>query len=236
MIAVSNLRKTFLSGDEQVQALRGVDLEIEKGECTFIVGPSGSGKSTLLYLMAALDRPTSGSISIDGCELTEMKEVEQDAFRRAKIGFVFQQFNLIPNLDAVGNVLLPFIPTGIDEVLVARAKFLLQQVGLGHRMGHRPSRLSGGQQQRVAIARALVKEPVVLLADEPTGNLDRNGGDEIFEILREQQRSRGLTLVVVTHDRRFIQDRDHVIEIQDGKIATSEDGLFDREPVVYNPA
>lgn len=236
MIAASNLRKSFTSGEETVLALRGVDLEIHKGECAFIVGPSGSGKSTLLYLLAALDRPTSGSIAIDGRALTQMSEPEQDAFRRAKIGFVFQQFNLIPNLDAVGNVLLPFIPTGIDAELEARAKDLLKQVGLGHRLGHRPSRLSGGQQQRVAIARALVKEPVVLLADEPTGNLDRKGGDEIFEILREQQRARELTLVVVTHDRRFIKDGDRVIEIQDGEIAPADDRLHDRSPIVYNPA
>ncbi len=218
MIAVSNLHKSFTSGEEQIEALRGVDLEIHRGECTFIVGPSGSGKSTLLYLMAALDRPTSGSITIDGHSLTDMSEGEQDAFRRARIGFVFQQFNLIPNLDAVGNVLLPFIPTGIDAGLEAKARLLLEKVGLGHRLKHRPARLSGGQQQRVAIARALVKDPVVLLADEPTGNLDSKGGDEIFHILRELQREQGLTLVVVTHDRRFIRDGDHVIEIQDGKI------------------
>ncbi len=218
MIAVSNLHKSFVSGEERIEALRGVDLDIHRGECTFIVGPSGSGKSTLLYLMAALDRPTSGSITIDGHALTEMSEAEQDAFRRARIGFVFQQFNLIPNLDAVGNVLLPFIPTGIDAGLEAKARLLLEKVGLGHRLKHRPARLSGGQQQRVAIARALVKDPVVLLADEPTGNLDSKGGDEIFHILRELQREQGLTLVVVTHDRRFIRDGDHVIEIQDGKI------------------
>ncbi len=218
MIRVSNLKKSFQSGDELVEALRGVDLEIERGSCTFIVGPSGSGKSTLLYLLGALDEPSSGEISIEGQTVTAMSETDRDHFRRSRIGFVFQQFNLIPNLDAVGNVLLPFIPTGLNRTLRNKAVGLLEDVGLGHRLRHRPSRLSGGQQQRVAIARALVKDPAILLADEPTGNLDHKGADEIFEILRREQRVHGRTLVVVTHDRRFIREGDRVIEILDGKI------------------
>jgi putative ABC transport system ATP-binding protein len=218
MIRVTEVNKTFRSGDEDVRALRGVSLEVPRGACSFIVGPSGSGKSTLLYLIGALDNPTSGTITIDGETVTAMKEVQQDVVRRQKLGFIFQQFNLIPNLSAVGNVLLPFIPLGLSPALEAKAKDLLGQVGLGHRLGHKPSRLSGGQQQRVAIARALIKDPVVLLADEPTGNLDRKGGDEIFDLLREQQEKRGCTLVVVTHDRRFIRPGDLVLEIQDGLI------------------
>jgi putative ABC transport system ATP-binding protein len=220
MILVSDLRKTYQSGEEQIHALRGVSFEVPTGAFTFIVGPSGSGKSTLLYLLGALDTPTSGKIAIDDSDLTAMKEVEQDVVRRKKLGFIFQQFNLIHNLTAVGNVLLPFIPVGASDELRGKAEDLLKQVGLGHRMSHKPSKLSGGQQQRVAIARALIKDPTVLLADEPTGNLDRKGGDEIFELLRQQQEKRGCTLVVVTHDRRFIRPHDRVLEIQDGLIAS----------------
>jgi len=219
MIRVSDVRKTFRSGEEDVQALRGVSFEVPRGAFFFIVGPSGSGKSTLLYLLGALDNPTSGAITIDGQTLTGMNEVQQDLFRRQKLGFIFQQFNLIPNLTAAGNVVLPFIPVGISPAIHAKAEDLLRQVGLGNRVRHKPSKLSGGQQQRVAIARALIKDPIVLLADEPTGNLDRKGGDEIFDLLREQQEKRGCTLVVVTHDRRFIRKSDQVLEIQDGLIS-----------------
>jgi putative ABC transport system ATP-binding protein len=218
MIRVSDLRKLYQSGEEQIHALRGVSFEVPTGAFTFIVGPSGSGKSTLLYLLGALDAPTSGSIAIDDSVLTSMKEEQQDSVRRKKLGFIFQQFNLIPNLTAVGNVLLPFIPLGVSDEQRGKAEELLRQVGLGHRFSHKPSKLSGGQQQRVAIARALVKDPILLLADEPTGNLDRKGGDEIFELLRQQQEKRGCTLLVVTHDRRFIRPGDQVLEIQDGLI------------------
>jgi putative ABC transport system ATP-binding protein len=218
MIRVSDVRKSFRSGDEEIHALRGVSFDVPPGACSFFVGPSGSGKSTLLYLMAALDRPTSGTIAIDGENITAMSEVEQDVFRRQKIGFVFQQFNLIHNLSAVDNVLLPFIPRGLTPTCHAKAEDILRQVGLGHRLKHKPTKLSGGQQQRVAIARALIKDPAVLLADEPTGNLDHKGGDEIFALLREQQEKRGCTLIVVTHDRRFIRPDDHVVEIEDGRI------------------
>jgi putative ABC transport system ATP-binding protein len=218
MICVSDVKKSFRTGDEEIEALRGVTFGVPPGACSFFVGPSGSGKSTLLYLLGALDRPSSGAISIDGQEITSMNEVDQDVFRRNKIGFVFQQFNLIHNLSAVENVLLPFIPRGLTPNCRTQAEDVLRQVGLGHRLKHKPSKLSGGQQQRVAIARALIKDPVVLLADEPTGNLDHKGGDEIFALLREQQEKRGCTLVVVTHDRRFIQSDDHVVEIEDGRI------------------
>jgi putative ABC transport system ATP-binding protein len=220
MIRVTDLRKCYISGEEQVHALQGVSFEVPKGSFTFIVGPSGSGKSTLLYLLAALDSPTSGSITIEENVLTSMNEKQHDTVRRQKLGFIFQQFNLIHNLTAVGNVLLPFIPLGVSDECRTKAQDLLRQVGLGHRFSHKPSKLSGGQQQRVAIARALVKDPILLLADEPTGNLDRKGGDEIFELLRELQEMRGCTLVVVTHDRRFIRPGDQVLEIQDGLIVS----------------
>jgi putative ABC transport system ATP-binding protein len=214
MIEAANVHKSFLTGEETVEALRGVTFEVPRESCTFVVGPSGSGKSTLLYLLGALDRPSSGTIRVDGQDVTAMTEADQDNFRRSKVGFVFQSFNLIGNLDCVGNVLLPYIPMGITPELTEKAESLLRQVGMGERLRHRPKQLSGGQQQRVAIARALVKDPVVLLADEPTGNLDRAGGDEIVRLLRDRKK----TLVIVTHDRRFIREGDHVLEIEDGRV------------------
>lgn len=218
MIEAVDVHKSFIAGEETVEALRGVTFLVPPDSCTFVVGPSGSGKSTLLYLLGALDRPTSGTIRVEGRDVTAMSEPEQDDFRRSKVGFVFQSFNLISNLDCVGNVLLPYIPQGVTPELQAKAEALLHQVGMGDRMRHRPQQLSGGQQQRVAIARALVKDPVLLLADEPTGNLDRNGGDEIVRLLR----SRKKTLVIVTHDRRFIGPGDIVLEIEDGRLKNAD--------------
>jgi putative ABC transport system ATP-binding protein len=222
MIDVVDVRKTFRSGDQEVEALRGVSCRVPRGRCAFIVGPSGSGKSTLLYLLGALDRPTRGAIWIDTHELTAMSEAEQNAYRRDQIGFIFQSFNLIGNLTAVDNVLVPFLPRGITPVLRRKAAALLTDVGLGGRLDHRPRQLSGGEQQRVAIARALIKDPVLLLADEPTGELDSKTGDEIYRILRRLQSERQSTLVVVTHDRRFITPDDLVLEIQDGRLRTDE--------------
>ena len=214
MIEAIDVRMSFKSGDETIEALRGVTFQVPKGACAFIVGPSGSGKSTLLYLLGALDRPTSGVIRVEGEDVTAMTEAEQDVYRRNKVGFVYQSFNLIANLSSLDNVLLPYIPLGITPSLRAKAADLLKQVGMGNRMRHRPSQLSGGQQQRVAIARALVKDPVLILADEPTGNLYRVGGDEILQLLRDRKK----TLVIVTHDRRFITPGDLVLEIEDGQL------------------
>lgn len=218
MIEVDNVRKTFQSGDRSVEALRGLSCRIERGRCAFIVGPSGSGKSTLLYLLGALDEPTSGTIHVDGRSLTEMSEAQQNAYRRDEVGFIFQSFNLIGNLTAVENVLIPFMPKGLTADLRRKACDLLSEVGLGHRLDHRPRQLSGGEQQRVAIARALIKDPLVVLADEPTGELDSRTGDEIYRILRDLQARRQTTLVVVTHDRRFITSDDMVLEIEDGRL------------------
>jgi len=218
MIEVSKVRKSFKSGDRWVEILRGVSCQIPKGRFAFIVGPSGSGKSTLLYLMGALDHPTSGTITIDGQTLTSMTEAEQNAYRRDRVGFIFQSFNLIKNLSAVENVVVPFLPTGVTAEHRRRASSLLTTVGLGDRLHHRPYQLSGGEQQRVAIARALIKQPLVVLADEPTGELDRKTGDEIYRILRKLQAEQETTLVVVTHDRRFIRPDDLVLEIEDGEL------------------
>ena len=218
MIEVRDVHKSFHSGAGKVEALRGITCSVPKGRFAFIVGPSGSGKSTLLYLMGALDRPTSGTIAVEGQDLTAMGEAEQNVYRRDKIGFIFQAFNLIGNLTSVENVLVPFLPRGVTADQRERAAKLLNDVGLGHRLGHRPRQLSGGEQQRVAIARALVKDPVVVLADEPTGELDSRSGDEIYKILRGLQAQRQRTLVVVTHDRRFIRPDDLVLEIEDGHL------------------
>jgi putative ABC transport system ATP-binding protein len=218
MIEAIDVRKTFQSGDEVVEALRGVTFRLLPRACAFIVGPSGSGKSTLLYLLAALDSPTSGTIRVAERDLTGMSESRRDDYRRTQMGFIYQSFNLINNLSALDNVLLPYIPAGITPELRSKASRLLEQVGLGHRMKLRPRQLSGGEQQRVAIARALIKDPIVIFADEPTGNLDRAGGDRIIQLLRERQRAENCTLVIVTRDRRFITRDDIVLEIEDRRL------------------
>ncbi|HWE39389.1 MAG TPA: ABC transporter ATP-binding protein [Isosphaeraceae bacterium] len=218
MIEVHDVRKSFKSGDRTVEALRGITCKIPRGRCAFIVGPSGSGKSTLLYLLGALDRPTSGTIVVEDRDLTAMTDAEQDAYRRDKVGFIYQAFNLINNLSAVDNALVSYIPRGVTPELRRKAAELLTEVGLGDRLDHRPRQLSGGEMQRVAIARALIKDPVLVLADEPTGELDSKTGDEIYRILRRLQREHQSTLVVVTHDRRFITPDDLVLEIQDGHL------------------
>ena len=216
MIETHDVTKSYRSGEGVMEILHGVSLSIPAGQCAFIVGPSGSGKSTLLHLIGAMDQPTKGRVVIDGQDLTTMTEPQKDLFRRDKIGIIFQAFNLVGNLTALENVLVPFLPRGITPELRDRAKAMLTKVGLGHRLTHRPIQMSGGEQQRVAIARALVKNPQVVLADEPTGQLDTRTGEDVFRILRELQRELGTTLVVVTHDRRFIQPQDLVLEIEDG--------------------
>jgi putative ABC transport system ATP-binding protein len=223
MIEVSDIHKSFKSGDRWVEVLKGVSCRIPKGRFAFIVGPSGSGKSTLLYLMGALDLPSKGTISVQNQDLTRMTETEQNAYRRDQVGFIFQSFNLIKNLSAVQNVVVPFLPTGVTAEHRQKASDLLTAVGLGDRLDHRPWQLSGGEQQRIAIARALIKDPILVLADEPTGELDRKTGDEIYKILRKLQAERQTTLVVVTHDRRFIRPDDLVLEIEDGLLKASEE-------------
>jgi putative ABC transport system ATP-binding protein len=223
MIEVRNVHKSYKSGSRRVEALRGISCRIERGRFAFIVGPSGSGKSSLLYLMGALDRPTSGQIVVDGEELGRMSETRQNGYRRDQIGFIFQSFNLISNLTALENVLIPFMPRGVTIEQRRRAAGLMAEVGLADRVDHRPYQLSGGEQQRVAIARALVKKPILILADEPTGELDSKTGDEIYTILRRLQYGSNTTLVVVTHDRRFITPDDLVLEIQDGQLASGHD-------------
>ena len=219
-INVSNVVKTYRRGVDEVRALRGLTCQIPQGRLSFIVGPSGSGKSSLLYLFGGLDRPDSGDISVFGRPLTEFTHRERDEFRRREVGFIFQNFNLLGNLSAVDNVLVPFLPQGISADLRRQAVELLTQVGLAKRLDHRPNQLSGGEQQRVAIARALLKRPLLVLGDEPTGELDSTSGAEIYRHLRQLRDQHGSTIVVVTHDRSHIEPGDFVLTIRDGTLKT----------------
>lgn len=216
MISVRNLKKVYPTA----VALRGVDMDIQDNEWVSIMGPSGSGKSTLLNILGGLDYPTEGSVSYDGKEITSMKEEELAVFRRENIGFVFQQSYLIPYLTALENVMLAqYFHSIVDE---EEAKEALARVGLGHRLHHRPSELSGGEQQRVCIARALINSPKILLADEPTGNLDRENTRMILELLRELHKNEGFTIVLVTHDPYVAQWGGRLLTMEDGRIIKDE--------------
>jgi len=217
VIQVRNLWKTIESGTRRVEILRGIDLEVPRGEFLTIVGPSGSGKSTLLGLVAGLDAPTSGSIAIDGQEITGLREDDMAVLRGRKIGFVFQSYHLIPTLTAEENVLLPLELTGAGNGR-KRARELLEQVGLGERREHYPVQLSGGEQQRVALARAFSARPPILLADEPTGNLDSENGHMVLEALVALNRRESTTLVLVTHDVELTRHADRTITMRDGQI------------------
>ncbi len=216
---VTALTKKYRIGQEIVTALDRVDLTVKQGEFLCILGTSGSGKSTLLHLMAGLERPTKGDISINGKTLSGMKEKDMALFRRKHMGFVFQSYNLIPTMTALENVSLPLIFDGSDtRERVGKARELLIQLGLKDRFRHKPQEMSGGQQQRVSIARALVNNPRILFADEPTGNLDSKTTKEIMEILREKVSQSGLTLVMVTHDNELAEYADRCIYMVDGMI------------------
>jgi putative ABC transport system ATP-binding protein len=216
-VSCSDLRRRFGEGQAAVDALRGVTLELPKGELTGIVGPSGSGKSTLMHLLAGLDRPTSGKVWIDGTEITSLDDGDLTQLRRDKLGFVFQFFNLVPVLNAEENLALPVRIAGRD-VDRRWVDDLLATVGLTDRRTHRPSELSGGQQQRVAIARALVTRPAVVFADEPTGNLDSKSGADVLDLLRKSVDELGQTVVMVTHDPRVASYADRVLVLADGQI------------------
>ena len=218
MILLDQVSKTYDLATSQVHALRDVSLEIAAGAFAFVLGPSGSGKSTLLYVIGALDQPTKGQVKVDGRQIDQLPRRERNAFRRDEVGFVFQNFNLLNNLCALDNVLVPFLPGGISSDLRDRATALLEEVGLGNRLDHRPSQLSGGEQQRVALARALLKQPKLVLADEPAGELDSVTGAEVFGYLRKLQQQHGATVVVVTHNERYLEPDDLVIRLADGRI------------------
>ncbi len=218
-VELKDVAKSHRLGTTEVQALRGVTAEIPAGSFTFIVGPSGSGKSSLLYLIGALDEPSRGEIVVGGRRLQKFTAPERDQYRREEVGFVFQSFNLLANLTAVENVLVPYMPRGISAELRARAVQLLSDVKLSHRLDHRPNQLSGGEQQRIAIARAILKRPKLVLADEPTGELDSVTGAEVFGHLRRLHEEPRTTVVVVTHDQRYLTDTDNILRLQDGKLA-----------------
>ena len=220
MIDVRDVTKVHRRGSLEVHALRGVTCQIPAGSFAFILGPSGSGKSTLLYLLGALDEPSSGVIEVNGRQLGTMTTRERDRFRREEAGFIFQSFNLLSNLSALDNVLAPFLPRGVSAAQRAEAMSLLERLGLGDRWSHRPNQLSGGEQQRVAIARALLKRPKLVLADEPTGELDSENSAAILTALRVLCREQGSTVVIVTHEQEHIQPGDCVIRIRDGRVAS----------------
>lgn len=224
-VEVTGLTREYLMGGEPLTVLRGVSLAVEHGEIVCVMGPSGSGKSTLLNIVGGLDRPTSGSVVIDGEDLSAMDDERLAVYRRRQVGFVFQSFNLIPTMTARRNVELPLVFAGASpEERAGRAAAALESVGLGHRIDHRPTELSGGEQQRVAIARAVVNEPSIMLADEPTGNLDTRTGLEILELMREMNAA-GRTLLITTHDRSIAESvADRIITIVDGSIETIEQG------------
>ena len=219
LIQAENLTKIYGSGDTAVTALGHVNLKVETGEFVAVMGPSGCGKSTLLHLLGGLDRPSEGGVSIDGTAIADMKDDDLTKLRRRKMGFIFQFFNLIPVLNAVENASLPVTLDGVKPPEAKkRAAEWLTRFGLGDRLTSRPDQLSGGQQQRVAVARALVAEPALILADEPTGNLDTRSGDEIAALLRQVTKEYGRTVVMVTHDPRIAAYADRIIFLKDGKI------------------
>ncbi len=224
MIDIENITKVYQMGEVEVHALRGVSLQIEQGEWVAIMGPSGSGKSTLMHIIGCLDVPTSGIYALDGVEVGDMDQNQLAAIRNQQIGFVFQTFNLLARTSALKQVMLPMqyyrngarIPA--DERR-CRAEEALEMVGLGERMDHQPTELSGGQQQRVAIARALVNNPAIIMADEPTGNLDSKSGAEVMEIFHRLHREKGITIVMVTHDEDIGAQAGRIVRLFDGRIA-----------------
>ncbi len=221
VITIKELTKVYTMGEYKVRALNGVTLSIYEGDFLSIMGPSGSGKSTMMNMLGALDKPTSGTYLLDGTDVSNLSEDDLAEVRNRKIGFVFQSFNLLPRTAALQQVELPLIYAG-GRQRAKKAQEALEMVGLGDRLDHKPSELSGGQQQRVAIARALVNEPAIILADEPTGNLDSKSGTEVMQIFQQLNRERGITVVFVTHDPWIARHTHRVVTLADGKIVRDE--------------
>lgn len=224
IVRVTNVTKTFRMGKVEVQALKGVDLEIPKGHYISIMGPSGSGKSTLFNMIGGLDKPTTGRVYIDEVDIAQLDAYELAWLRCRKIGYIFQTFNIIQVMTALENVTLPMVFAGTgSDAAVEKGMALLELVGLAERFNHKPNELSGGQQQRVAIARSLANDPAIILADEPTGNLDLTTGEEIITLLKTLSRERGVTVISATHDFKMLNVSDQVVWIRDGRIDKIED-------------
>ncbi|MGE4505663.1 MAG: ABC transporter ATP-binding protein [Desulfovibrionaceae bacterium] len=223
IVRVIDVKKTFTMGKIEVQALKGVDLEIFAGEYISIMGPSGSGKSTLFNMIGGLDKPSEGKVFIDEVDIAQLDAYELAWLRNRKIGYIFQTFNIIPVMTALENVTLPMTFAGMNsDEATEKGIELLKLVGLGQRYGHKPLELSGGQQQRVAIARSLANDPAIILADEPTGNLDLSTGEEIIELLKRLSSERGVTIISATHDYKMLNVSDRVVWISDGRVAKVE--------------
>ncbi len=222
VVLAQNLTKMYKMGDVEVHALRGLSLQINKGEVVAIVGPSGSGKSTLMNILGCLDHPTSGSYLLDGEEVSSLRDDQLANIRNRKVGFIFQSFNLLGRQTALSNVELPLRYAGTSAGRKEKAREALIAVGLESRINHKPTELSGGQQQRVAIARALVNNPAIIMADEPTGNLDSKVGQEIIDLLLNLNKERGTTLIIVTHDPRVADQAQRIIRVRDGVVEEQE--------------
>jgi ABC-type lipoprotein export system ATPase subunit len=229
IVRTSGLTRVYGRGRNETTALAGVDVAVGRGEFVGVMGPSGSGKTTLLNLVGTLDRPTSGRIFVDGVEITRLPEWSLFQIRRHRVGFIFQSFHLVPTLTAFENVLLPVLPIGATPQLRERANSLLDGFGLAGRRRNRPSELSSGEQQRVAIARALMLDPGLILADEPTGNLDSRAGIEVFRLMRQLNRDLGKTFLIVTHDPRIARRMDRIVFLADGRISATPTVDLDAE-------
>ena len=223
LLQVQSLNKTYTRGNQIVRALKDVSLELKAGQFVSIMGPSGSGKSTLLHLMGGLDRPTSGCVILNGDAIERMNDDELSLFRRKRLGFIFQFFNLLPTLSALENVALPRLLDGEPlKNIEPKARELLEMIGMGKRTDHKPDQLSGGEMQRVAIARALIADPLLILADEPTGNLDSKNGEAVMHLLNDLHRE-GSTICMVTHDPRFAKHADREVHLFDGKVVSEQE-------------
>jgi putative ABC transport system ATP-binding protein len=235
VVSIEDVTKVYRMGEIVVHALRGVSLQVQAGEMLAIMGPSGSGKSTMMNILGALDVPTSGKYMLDGKNVGAMNQDALSEIRNTKIGFVFQNFNLLPRTSALDNVELPLIYSGADNAR-RRCIAALEMVGLGDRLHHRPNELSGGQQQRVAIARALVNQPSIILADEPTGNLDSRAGEEVMHIFQELNERQGITIMFVTHEPDIAEHTRRIVRLQDGRIATDAPVLNPKRATASPPS